>query len=58
MKTSSLALNKADGVDNIKEAPIEEEEKQMLSDDSDAEDAKKIVQAQQKKNLLCKPLVD
>ena len=30
---------------NIKEAPIEEEDKQMLSDDSDAEDAKKIVQA-------------
>lgn len=47
-----------DGVANIEEAPIEEEDKQILSDDSDTEDAKLIVQAQQKKNLLCKPLID
>lgn len=32
--------------------PIEEDDKLNMSDDSDTEDAKKIVQAQQKKNLL------
>jgi hypothetical protein len=45
LKGSSHALGKADGVTNIVEVPIEEEDKQILSDDSDAEDAKKIVQA-------------